>query len=90
MKLEQRSGGAELAVTDEVKVASTIDGAVRRIGIEAGEIFAVWSHPVRPNPEQAMEYTRAVPPESLWVLSGDWPFELHDRYPNQVIGAGRG
>ncbi|MGW1261123.1 hypothetical protein ACWD7Y_04080 [Streptomyces drozdowiczii] len=89
VKLEQRAGGDELAVTDEMKVASKVEDAVNRIGAWTGDIFAVWSLPVRPNPKEALEYTRSVAPESMWVISGDMPFELKDRYLNEVIGAGR-
>ncbi|MFJ9915543.1 hypothetical protein [Actinacidiphila glaucinigra] len=90
MKLEQKSDVGELSVTEEVEVAPKVEDAVDRIGAFTGDIFAVWSVPGRPNPGEAEAYVQTVPPEEMWVISGEWPFQLADRYLERVTRAGRG
>ncbi|MFH8738878.1 hypothetical protein [Streptomyces sp. NPDC017964] len=79
-KLEQQHGGGELVVTDQMEVASKAEEAADRIGAHTGDIFAVWSVPGRPNQAEAVGYVEANEPDSIWVISGEMPFEMADRY----------
>jgi hypothetical protein len=87
-KVAQKSGGDELVVTDEIKVAVKVEDAVNRIGSWTGDIFAVWSVPSRPNPAEAAAYVQDHDPESMWLISGEMPYEMADRYLETLKGAG--
>ncbi|MGW3860237.1 hypothetical protein ACWEDZ_01960 [Streptomyces sp. NPDC005047] len=89
-KLEKKSGGDELVVTDEVKVAARVQDGVNRIGAWNGDLFAVWDVEDRPNPVEADALVQGKLPDSLWVISGDMPFQIEDRYLETVRQTGRG
>lgn len=88
-KVEQKAEQGELVITDEIRVAVKVEDAVNRIGAWNGDLFAVWSFPGRPSSAEVADCVGAHPPESLWVISGDWPFELQDRYLELVRRPGR-
>ncbi|MFE4527042.1 hypothetical protein ACFRMO_07570 [Streptomyces anulatus] len=89
-KLKLEAGGDDLVVTDEIKVANKIEDAVNRIGAWNGEVFAVWDVEERPNPAEAEAIAQGVRPTSLWVISGEMPFQIEDRYLETVRQDGRG
>lgn len=84
-KLKKEAGGDDLVVTDEIKVAKKIEDAVNRSGAWNGDVFAVWAvGDVRPNPKNAEDHAQSVRPDSLWVISGEMPFQIEDRYLDSV------
>ncbi|WP_432128136.1 hypothetical protein [Streptomyces sp. bgisy082] len=89
-KLEHEPDNGDLLITDQVEVAPRVEDAVNRIGSCTGDLFAVWSLPSHVTREQAAEYIDRFDPESVWIMSDDWPFELADRYSKQVRSPGRG
>ncbi|WP_328749234.1 MULTISPECIES: hypothetical protein [unclassified Streptomyces] len=89
-KLEKKSGGDELVVSEEIKVAAKIEDAVNRIGAWNGDLFAVWDVETRPNPSEAGAIVQGQVPDSLWVISGEMPFQIEDRYLETVRQDGRG
>ncbi|MFC9505339.1 hypothetical protein [Streptomyces sp. NPDC057002] len=90
-KLKKEAGGDELVVTDEIKVAKKVEDAVNRIGAWNGDVFAVWAvGDVRPNPANAEAHAQSVRPDSLWVISGEMPYQIEDRYLETVCQDSRG
>ncbi|WNI17557.1 hypothetical protein [Actinacidiphila sp. ITFR-21] len=89
-KLKLEAGGDDLVVTDEIKVATKVEDAVNRIGGWNGDVFAVWDVDGRPNPAEAEGIAQSQLPESLWVIAGEMPFQIEDRYIETVRQDSRG
>lgn len=74
----------ELVVSDEIKVASTIINAVKRIGAWEADFFAIWIRDDRPNPGDAERIANSVLPDEIVVFAKGLLLNLSDDHLSQV------